>query len=220
MLPIARTLLKTLAWLGFLVGTVLIVSNTYADFRPGGGKIFISQRDPATLGPLWQFSLYTHVLAGCVCLIASLPQFSKTLLRRLPLLHRICGRIYALLILLIVAPTGIHLAFFAKGGLAGQSGFILLGIATFLTTLLGITTIRNGDLAAHRRWMMRSFAMVATAVSFRVYHVLFFYAGLSIESNYLVSLWLSILGNAAVAELILYRRKPPLTNPAPIPMTS
>ncbi len=217
--PLVRSLLKILAWLGFFVGTVLIVSNSYIDFRPGGENIFISQRDPATVGPLWKFSLRTHVLAGCVCLIASLPQFSKTLLRRFPSFHQICGRIYAIGILLIVSPTGIHLAFFAKGGLVGQSGFLLLGIATFLTTLLGITTIRNGDRAAHRRWMIRSFALVATAVSFRIYHFLFFYAGISIEANYVVSLWLSILGNAAVAELILKHRKSSLTNPAPIPMT-
>ncbi|MGJ8642811.1 MAG: DUF2306 domain-containing protein [Luteolibacter sp.] len=220
MLPIIRSLLKTLAWLGFFAGTVLIVSNSFLDYRPGGGKIFITQRDPATVDSLWLFSLYTHVLAGCICLVASLPQLSGGLLRRFPAIHRICGRIYAIGILLIVSPTGLHLAFFAKGGLLGQGGFFLLGVVTFFTTLFGITTIRNGDRVAHRRWMIRSFAMVATAISFRVYHVLFFYAGLSIESNYVVSLWLSILGNAAVAELVIKRRKALLSNQTPILMTS
>lgn len=220
MSSVLRLLLNILAWLGFLAGTLLILSNSLTDFAPGGEEIFITQRDPSTLGPLWLFSLRIHVLAGCISLVASLPQFSRSLLRRFPSLHRISGRIYAICILLIVSPTGIHLAFYAKGGLPGQSGFFLLGIATFLTTLFGITAIRNGDSIAHRRWMIRSFAMVATAVTFRVYHVLYFHAGLPVESNYLVSLWLSILGNAAVAELIIRHRHMHSRIPSPRPTTA
>jgi len=212
--------LKILAWLGFLAGSLLIIANSFADFGTNGEEIFISQRDPSTVGQVWLFSLRIHVLAGCVCLVAVLPQFSKLLRQRLPSVHRVCGRIYALLILLIVSPTGIHLAFSAKGGLIGQGGFFLLGIVTFSTTLLGIATIRKGDSIAHRRWMIRSFAMVATAVSFRVYHVLFFHAGLAIESNYVVSLWLSILGNAAVAELIIRHGQALHSLHSPIPTSS
>ena len=210
-------ILKLLVWMGFLAGTFLIISNSVADFAPGGEKVFISQRDAGTVGPFWLLSLHLHVVAGCACLVAILPQLSTRLLRRFPSLHRVSGRIYAIGILLVVAPTGIHLAFSAKGGLFGQSGFLLLGIASFVTTLLGIVTIRNGNRAAHRRWMIRSFAMLATAITFRIYHVLFFHTGLSIESNYIVSLWLSILGNAAVAELTLKRRKSALTLSSPIP---
>ena len=54
--------------------------------------------------------------------------------------------------------------------------------------------------------MTRSFALVATAVTFRIYHVAFFHAGLADETNYVASLWLSLLGNAAAAEWILRRR--------------
>ena len=146
------------------------------------------------------------MVAGSICLLACIPQFSRSLLRRIPSLHRTCGKIYAASVLLLLAPTGIHLALSAKGGVPGQSGFLLLGIATFHTTLRGVTTIRRRDLDNHRRWMTRSFALVATAVTFRIYHVAFFHAGLPDETNYIASLWLSILGNAAAAEWILRRR--------------
>ncbi|MES2923498.1 MAG: hypothetical protein V4819_18225 [Verrucomicrobiota bacterium] len=65
--------------------------------------------------------------------------------------------------------------------------------------------------------MTRSFALVATAVTFRIYHMFLFHAGLPDEVNYLASLWLSILGNAAAAEWILHRRPEfrNLTNPVP-----
>ncbi|MES2923499.1 MAG: DUF2306 domain-containing protein [Verrucomicrobiota bacterium] len=130
----ARSALKLAAWSGFLAGTVLILTNSFADFRPGGERIFIGQRGAVAGQPLWLLSLHLHVLAGSICLLASLPLFSGRLLRRIPSLHRVCGRIYAVSVLLLLCPTGIHLAFSAKGGAAGQGGFLLLGIATFITT--------------------------------------------------------------------------------------
>lgn len=213
----ARSALKLAAWCGFLTGTVLILTTSFTDFRPGGDRIFIEQRAAAAGQPLWLPSLYLHIAAGSVCLLASLPQFSRRLVRGIPSLHRVCGRIYAASVLLLLCPTGIHLAFFAKGGVAGQGGFLLLGIATFLTTLLGVTAIRGRDLPQHRRWMTRSFALVATAVTFRVWHTVFFHAGMPDEVNYVASLWLSILGNAAVAEWILHRRAEPRSLSIPVP---
>lgn len=213
----ARSVLKAAAWLGFLAGCALILSNSFVDFRPGGEGVFIEQKGEAGRHPWWLFSLRLHVVAGSICLLASLPQFSRSLLRRVPSLHRTCGKIYAASVLLLLSPTGIHLALSAKGGLPGQGGFLLLGIATFFTTLRGVTTIRRRDLDRHRRWMTRSFALVATAVTFRIYHVAFFHAGLADETNYVASLWLSILGNAAAAEWILRRRAVSGSLSTPIP---
>ena len=73
------------------------------------------------------------------------------------------------------------------------------------------------DLAAHREWMTRSFAFAATAITFRVYHFAFFLGGMAEETNYVTSLWLSILGNAVIAELVLRRRSRPLAIPSPLP---
>ncbi len=37
----ARSVLKSAAWLGFLAGCVLILGNTYIDFRPGDRAILL-----------------------------------------------------------------------------------------------------------------------------------------------------------------------------------
>lgn len=217
MRAVPRTLLLSAAWLGFFAGCVLILDNSYRDFGPGGEGVFISQKDAAARTPLWILSLRVHVAAGAVCLLACLPQFSGSLLRRVPSLHRICGKAYAAGVLFVLCPTGIHLALSAKGGFAGQAGFLLLGIASFHTTLQGIRTIRGGDLPGHRRWMTRSFAWIASAVTFRIYYVAFFHAGIPDETSYVASLWLSVLGNAAVAEWIVRRRPEPRTFSPAIP---
>jgi hypothetical protein len=192
----------------FVAGSLLIIDNSLRDFGPGGHGIFVGQKGDIGRQPLWRACLNLHVAAGIVCLLAVLPQFSRRLLRRIPALHRGCGRVYAASVLLFLCPSGIYLALFAKGGLAGQAGFLLLGAATFHATLRGVTAMLGGsrDLAAHRRWMTRSFALAASAITFRILHFLFFEAGVAEETNYVASLWLSILGNAAAAELILRRR--------------
>jgi len=75
------------------------------------------------------------------------------------------------------------------------------------------------DVARHREWMTRSFAMTATAITFRSYHVALFALGVAAETNYLVSLWLSILGNAAAAEWVLRRQPRFHAVPSTIPLT-
>lgn len=211
--------LRWIGWAAFLAGALLIAENSLRDFGPGGEGIFVEQKGEIGRQPLWSLCLYVHVAAGIVCLLSVLPQFSRKLLRRIPALHRWCGRIYAASVLFIVCPTGIYLAFFAKGGLAGQTGFLLLGALTFHTTLRGVTSMIGGsrDLVAHREWMTRSFAYIASAITFRVYHFAFFLSGMTEDTNYVTSLWLSILGNAAVAELVLRRRSRVPTLSATVP---
>ncbi|MEM9236074.1 MAG: DUF2306 domain-containing protein, partial [Verrucomicrobiota bacterium] len=134
-------------------------------------------------------------------------QFSRRLLRSIPSLHRWLGRIYVYSVLGLVGPTGLYLALFAKGGFWGRAGFLLLGILTMHFTLQGFVALRRGgrDMTRHFEFMIRSFAMLASAITFRIGHLGFHLLGVDDRTNYLVSLWLSILGNAAVAEAVVLR---------------
>ncbi len=76
----------------------------------------------------------------------------------------------------------------------------------FLATYKGLETIRKKNVVAHSHWMIRSYSMALTAVTFRVYHLLFFYWGMDHFNNYAVSLWISVVGNILVAEYIIYRK--------------
>lgn len=212
-------ILTWLGWLGYLAGCLLILENSIADYRPGGAGLFIHEKGPVGEDPWWRASLHLHVAGGLACLFAALPQFSRRLLRRIPALHRIAGRIYALGMLALVCPTGFHLALFAKGGVPGKLGFLTLAAIGFHTTLAAWRAVLppRRDLGAHRAWMLRSFATASSAVSFRVLHVLGQLAEVEATTNYVACLWLSTLGNLAVAELVI-RRRIPLTRPS-IPTT-
>lgn len=211
-------ILQGIAWLAYVGGCGLILENSLRDHLPGGAGLFAAEKGALGENPWWRASLSIHVVGGMLCLLCVLTQFSRRLLRRHPWLHRASGRLYGLLVLALVTPTGFHLAFSAKGGFLGKFGFLTLAAATLLTTLQGWRSAlpRHRDLAAHREWMARSFALVASAVTFRLFHVIGYLAGLAPESNYILCLWLSILGNAAVAEMIIRHRRQPLSA-IPIP---
>lgn len=195
--------LQWLAWLTYLTGCLLILSNTVVDYGPDGAGIFIFQKGEIGESAIWKASLYVHILGGMLCLFAALPQLSGKIAARFPSLHRISGRIYGASVLFLVCPTGFHLALYAKGG------FLTLAFAAFYTTLAGWRAVLppQRDMRAHRMWMIRSFALTASAVTFRIYHTLGYFAGLEADTNYIASLWLSLLGNAAVTELILHRKR-------------
>jgi len=197
-----------LAWFLYLAGCLLILSNTVADYRPDGPGIFILQKGEIGGSAIWKTSLHVHIAGGLLCLFAALPQLSGKLVARFPSIHRSAGKIYAASVLFLVCPTGFHLALLAKGEFFGKLGFLTLAYAAFYTTLAGWRAVMppQRDMAAHRVWMIRSFTLTASAVTFRIYHALGYFAGLEADTNYVASLWLSLLGNAAVTEIILHRK--------------
>ncbi len=207
-------------WLAYLACCLIILESTIAEYRPGGFGNFYVEKGALADQALWRTMLHLHIAAGLICLFSALSQLSKRVLRRLPSLHRISGKLYGLAVIFLLCPTGFYLGLYAKGGLAGQLGFLSLTVVTFHTTLTGWRAILppQRNLTRHRAWMIRSFALTASAITFRLYHLVGNLSGVAYETNYIVSLWLSFLGNLAVAELLLrqwpravltYKHSPP-----------
>ncbi len=131
----ALRVLQWLGWLAYLAGCLLILQNSLSDYGPSGTGVFIAQKGTMGESSLWRASLYVHIVAGLTCLFCALSQFSGVVLRRLPSLHRVAGRMYVIVVLLVLCPTGFHLGLHAKGGILGKLGFLTLAVASFHTTL-------------------------------------------------------------------------------------
>ena len=206
--PFRRHLPRALAlvgWVAYVLLGGLIIVNSLPYFTEGERMPFLGEKGAVAESAAWRAALLVHVASGIVCLVAVAGQFFRSLLRRYLWLHRWMGRAYVWTTLVFLCPSGAYLALFAKGGLAGQTGFLLLGGLMFQSTLAGQRAILRHDPSAHVRWMLRSFAMAATAITFRVLHLGFAAAGLAYATNYIASLWLSILLNAMAAELVIRR---------------
>jgi uncharacterized membrane protein len=107
--------------------------------------------------------LVPHTLCGVVALLAGPMQFSSRLRRRYLKFHRALGRIYVISVF-IGASTGIALA----AGRPGMPGTCVQAAAWIVCTTAAFITARNRQIARHRQWMVRSYAVTFTFVSSRV----------------------------------------------------
>jgi len=107
--------------------------------------------------------LIPHTLAGTFALLAGPLQFSTRFRQRHLQLHRLLGRIYVVSVF-VGSFTGIALAW-GRPGLPGTS---MQAVAWMVCTTAAFMTARNRQIAVHRQWMARSYAVTFTFVSSRV----------------------------------------------------
>lgn len=201
----ARVLFQMLFWIPVAGFSLLLIYNTLPYFSFSGQFDFIRERGLLFQNNLYRAGFYVHIAAGALCIGTALIQFSRYLLKKARAIHRISGKIYVFVVLFMGAPTGLYMSFFAKGSFWERSLFLFMATWWFITTLYGFTTIHKRNVLAHKVWMMRSYAMAMTAVTFRVYHIAFYLLNWGNLENYELSLWISVIGNMLFAEWIIYR---------------
>jgi Predicted membrane protein (DUF2306) len=202
--PIKKYAIIIFFWLPICFFSLLIVYNTLPYFNFKQDFIFISERAVLFLKPVYKYSFYTHILAGMFCILTALLQFSSAILKKRKAIHVWSGRVYVFVVLVIGAPTGLYMSFFAKGGLAEKCLFMFMAISWFYFTAKGLITVLHKNIKQHKVWMIRSYAMALTAVTFRVYYIILYLLDIELTKNYEVSLWMSVIGNIALAELIIF----------------
>jgi hypothetical protein len=196
----------TFFWLPVAFFSLLLIRNTLPYFSFSKEFSFIQERAVLFLKPVYTYSFYLHIFAGMFCIGTALLQFSSYILKKRKPLHIWAGRVYVMVVLLIGAPTGLYMSFFAKGSFAERGLFMFMAISWFFFTLKGFTSILNKQVLAHKIWMIRSYAMALTAVTFRVYYIILYLYDVPLTLNYEVSLWISVIGNLMIAEYIIYRK--------------
>jgi uncharacterized membrane protein len=151
-------------------------------------------------------AIYVHVFAAAFALILGPTQFSSRLQSRRPAVHRWFGRLYLGAGVLLGGVAGLVVAFQAFGGLGARAGFASLALAWLYTGFRAYRAIRARDIASHRRWMIRNFALTFAAVTLRIWVPASFVAGIPFAVAYPVIAWLCWVPNLLVAELIFKRQ--------------
>jgi hypothetical protein len=201
-----KVFFQMLFWVPVAGFSLLLIYNTLPYFSFSKEFSFIEERNFLFQNNLYNTCFYIHIAAGALCIGAALIQFSRYILKKSKAIHRISGKIYVFVVLFLGAPTGLYMSFFAKGSFWERSLFMFMAAFWFITTLYGFTTILKKNVLAHKIWMMRSYAMAMTAVTFRVYHIIFYLLDWDHLANYELSLWISVIGNMLFAEWLIYRK--------------
>jgi uncharacterized membrane protein len=186
--------------------------NSLAELSAGGGTLAANYVDrPAPV----RLAFALHVGLGGLALLVSPLQFLTRLRARAPRVHRVVGRV-VLASIAVAGAAGLVLAPHSLAGPVGTAGFGLLAVLWLTCAATAFGAIRRGDVATHRRWMVRTFALTYAAVTLRLWlgvligvqtGLLGVDGEVAFDRAYLVVPFLSWVPNLLVAEWYLATRE-------------
>lgn len=147
--------------------TFAVVSGYVNYFPPNFRSGFLHGRERYFYGG-YQWAFYTHIAAGPVSLVLGTMLVSERFRRRFPQWHRVLGRVQIATVLLLVAPSGLWMSYYAAAGAVAAAAFASLSLATGICAVLGFRCAVQRRFAAHRRWMWRCFLLLCSAVVLRL----------------------------------------------------
>lgn len=178
-------------------------------FGPGAARLHPDMR--ATFEQ-HAVGIQAHIFASGLALVLGPLQFSRRLRSRWPAVHRWTGRVYLGLAVAVGGLAGLYMSYHAFGGLVSKLGFAGLALAWLHTGWRAWQSARARDFAAHRRWMIRNFALTFAAVTLRLYLPPVFIFGWPFAPSYAAIAWLCWVPNLLVAEWLAKR---PLAGASP-----
>ncbi|MBO9639942.1 MAG: DUF2306 domain-containing protein [Siphonobacter aquaeclarae] len=188
----------------FLFALLMLTHITpYFPYRPG--VFFLSTKPEDTLARTdFLAYFFVHITSGWVVFMTGLFQFIPSLFRRFPVWHRRAGYVYTFVILILAAPSGLGLAWYANGGFVAKTGFAFLAIVWWLVTFQALRAIRRHQLNEHAEMMWRSYALTLAALSLRVETILlpYYFSAKPVETYQTVA-WLCWTGNLFIAECLI-----------------
>jgi uncharacterized membrane protein YozB (DUF420 family) len=187
-----------------LLGSALITASSLAYFDFETLPPFVIEKLPVRFESLWLASLRLHVATASVVFPLCLLLMTRTLQRRTAW-HRRLGRVTGMLVLFALVPSGVVLAFDAKGGRVVTAGFILSAAIVAWFMVRGVMAARRRDLVSHSRAMRHVVAQMSVAVVSRAMILGLDAAGIDPAVAYVAALWAPVLGCAAAAEFISSR---------------
>jgi uncharacterized membrane protein len=152
---------KNLFYFALALSTLFVLYNNE--------RFFLHDKsDPAWihLRPVGDW-IYLHGIPGAIALLIAPIQFSSRIRNRYPAFHRASGYFYFVSVL-ITAPMGMYVARLLSSNPVSYTISWVHGGSWLFCTLVAIKLVRNGDIARHREWMMRSYSWALVFITARI----------------------------------------------------
>ncbi len=190
-------------WLGFgFLGLLGIGVSGYAVATQGLGLL---PAPPLGNALTWPTLLQWHAVAGAVAMLMAIVQWWPLRKGRAGRAHKYVGRVYAGAVL-VSGVAGLWIAPWADGGVVGKFGFGMLAVVWLAVTGWGVWAAWARDFAAHRRWMVRSFALTCAGITLRIQLGVCLAAGYDFGVVYPWIAWGCWVPNLVLAEVWLRRK--------------
>jgi uncharacterized membrane protein len=194
---------------GLLCVATFLMLRTIADYAAFNSNTgFLQFKQDYLPITVWKTAFYIHVFSSIFTLLAGFTQFSSTILQRHKKIHRFLGRIYAWNILVINFPAGIIMAIYANGLWPSKIAFIILDSLWFWFTLKAVLEVKRKNIAAHKRFMIRSYALTCSAITLRTWKIILSNSfAIDPLTLYMIDAWMGFVPNLLFAEWLIRRRK-------------
>lgn len=171
-----------------------------------GSRMFNPPLDASFKARPW--GIFTHALFASIALLVGPFQFHRGILLRWRMVHRSLGIAYVLAAIIGSGLVGLYMSWFSYGGWVTHSGFGLLALGVLVTSSLAYFKIRAGEVASHREWMIRSYALIFAAVTLRIWLPLLVIAfSGQFAPAYRIVAWLCWVPNLLVVEWCISRSR-------------
>jgi uncharacterized membrane protein len=202
------SLLKKSLWLLMVLGAVAITLGSLRYFLLDPDLAAPPLRENFINHTVW---FLVHIGGGALALLLGPWQFLSRLRGRRLALHRWMGRAYVVAVGL-GGVAGLFMATTAVGGLPARLGFTGLAVAWLTTTGMAWYRVRERNIARHREWMMRSYALTLSAVTLRLWLPLFTAGfGFGFYEAYITVAWVAWVPNLLAAEIAIGMTRPQIT---------
>lgn len=195
-----KKVLSAIPWLALWLGSLAITLSSLVYFNGDELAAFVIEKLPLPSEDLYLLALRFHVAVAAVALPGCIILSSKFMLKRSPRFHRWCGRIVGSLIMAVLVPTGIYLAWFARGGWWGTFGFWLSAAIVIAAAAGGFRAVRSKQYARHRKHAFQLLGQLSVAVTSRAMLYVLESRNMDADTAYIISLWVPVVGTFALIE--------------------
>jgi uncharacterized membrane protein len=190
----------------FFSGLMIFITLPYLSFKLNVD--FLITKQSIIHLKHWRYAFYLHITTSVFVLLAGSVQFSEYFLRNYKRVHRFIGKMYVFIILFISGPGALVMSFYANGTIVAKTSFVLLSVFWFLFTALAFYFAVKRNFVAHRKFMIRSYALTLSAITLRLYALILpHFTHMDGRDEYALIAWASWTINLLIAELIIFSKK-------------
>ncbi len=196
----------------FFTYRMLVITLPYTSWELNVDFLFTKQKI-LFRNELWQRYLYmsvfyAHIFSAPLVLLAGASQFSRTLMIEKANWHRNIGKMYIGVILLLSAPAGLVMSFYANGNAVSKFSFSFLSILWWGLTYLAYRKAQQKQWIPHANFMIRSYALTFSAITLRLYMFLIaklgFFSTWTATEIYVMLSFMSWIPNLLVEEILIF----------------
>lgn len=157
---------RSIGWAPFALVALVVVPAIAGCLRLvelAGGPHLIPANPRISASPV---PVVVHIVCAVAYAIIGAFQFSAALRRRRPGWHRAAGRVVVVLGMAVALSALWMTQFYPRQPGTGELAYVFrLGFGSTMAAgiILGFTAIRRGDVARHRAWMTRAYALALGA---------------------------------------------------------